>query len=69
MQEEDVDQENLRTPRRRRQKQSFQWTNPKQQRHNIKMSTKKKLHLTEDMQHVTSFVRGVIRFKRQKQKN
>jgi len=55
MQEKDVDQENLRTPRQRRQKQSFQWTNLKQQRCNIKMSTKKKLHMTEDMRHATSF--------------
>ncbi len=51
MHDEDVIQENSKILRQRKQKQTFQWTNPKQQRQNIKMLTKKKLQLTKDMQH------------------
>ncbi len=51
MQEEDVVQENSRTLRQRKQKQNFQWTNPEQWTRNIKMPTKKKLQVMEDMRH------------------
>jgi hypothetical protein len=49
MWEEGVVQENSKTPWWRRQKQSFQWTNPKQQTQNIKMMATKKLQFIEDM--------------------
>ncbi len=43
IQEEGVGEKNLKTPRRRRWKHRFLWTNPKKWKKNIKMLAKKKI--------------------------